>query len=56
MAILQQYNSLFYLARACVSHYKTIYYMFILMGTVLATSYLPLDMMCTANNITKMMR
>ena len=54
MAILQQYNSFFfYLTSAYVSHYKAIYYTFILTGTVLATSCLRLDMTCTAKNITK---
>ena len=53
MAILQQYNSFFYLPRVYVSHYKGIYYTFILTGTELATSCLHLDMTCTAKNITK---
>ena len=44
---------LFYLPRVYVSHYKAIYYTFILTGTVLATSCLRLDMTSTAKNITK---
>ena len=52
MAILQQYNSLFYHPRTCVSHYKAIYYTLILTGTMLATSCLRLDMTCTTKNIT----
>ena len=51
--ILQQYNSVFYLTKAHVSHYKAIYYTLILTGTMLSTSCLPLDMTCTAKNITK---
>ena len=44
---------LFYFPRQYISHYKEIYYMFILTGTVLATSCLRLDMTCTAKDITK---
>ena len=46
-------NLFFHLTRACFSHYKAIYYTFILTCTVLATSCLHLDMTCTAKNITK---